>query len=313
MKQYDESLSFLQRYERFVMSNSRTILMSDGVARLVLLFFLREKTLLHCQASYTILDLFSWINSVLLVRRGYDRKRLLHDSRFNKRYKVGQAIQFIRNSQLFIEMLVYKYKPEKRYDIVIVIEAIKFVMKYSSSLSNSPPIFVNPQNLPREEVLVQEIMPPQPAPQRNPSQFVMRHPTDMLLAPFIDGHTHILLKFGELLYNIRPLIYACLLAKYGTKTWYPWIVTLMFDIMSMLISRYAIRSTQYDMGVIIDDEIESRRPSVTNYLFKSPVFDQTLLPAFEKFMSTMGWAGGLVSYWMRYSISMQKYFYYTEN
>jgi hypothetical protein len=74
-----------------------------------------------------------------------------------------------------------------------------------SVFTNSPPIHINPTILPNENQLNAEVLPPQPA--QRMMGILQRKPTDMLLAPNMAGHSHKLLRLGELLYAIRPLIY----------------------------------------------------------------------------------------------------------
>jgi hypothetical protein len=85
------------------------------------------------------------------------------------------------------------------------------------------------------------------------------------------------------------------------------------DVIAMAASRRAVRTAQHDLGVVIEDELNFRRPGISNYLFKSPVFDITLHPVFEKFISSTGWIGAPINYWFKYMMLMQQYFYYTEN
>jgi hypothetical protein len=80
----------------------------------------------------------------------------------------------------------------------------------------------------------------------------------------------------------------------------------------MLASRYAVTAAQHDLGVVVEDELNYRKPSIWNYLFKSPAFDWTLGPVFDKWISTTGWVGTPISYWLRYMKIMQEFFYYTE-
>jgi hypothetical protein len=70
-------------------------------------------------------------------------------------------------------------------------------------------MFINPTVLPSESLMSQEVLPPQPAIRL--MGILQRKPTDMLLAPTLTGGSHKMLKLGELLYAIRPLVYGMFL------------------------------------------------------------------------------------------------------
>lgn len=49
---------------------------------------------------------------------------------------------------------------------------------------------------------------------------------------------------GEVLFWLRPVVYATLLKKYGRQSWTPWAVSLMMDVVSHMASRKQL-SRQY--------------------------------------------------------------------
>jgi hypothetical protein len=47
-----------------------------------------------------------------------------------------------------------------------------------------------------------------------------------------DSIGHSVMKAGELLHLLRPLLYVYLLKRYGLRSWKPWVLSLGFDLAS---------------------------------------------------------------------------------
>ncbi len=116
---------------------------------------------------------------------------------------------------------------------------------------------------------------------------------------------------AEMLHAIRPVIYVLALIKFGTRSWQPWIISLVIDM-----------SSQYFLTTIderwkaqcVKQEI-NRRFSVQNYLFKSPMFDLLLKPVIEwvcGILNKIPLIGTLIANILEYTISVQHYYFYTE-
>ncbi|KAL0484203.1 peroxisome biogenesis protein [Acrasis kona] len=304
--------SLVSKYEEYVTSYSTQILIGESLTNLVLLLFLREGTLFEAKIAQSILNVFDWTKAPF-----YDRVNIRKDERFKLHYKTGRLLQIIRCIQLVVEMGLLRSSQKKRFTFIIILEAVKCLIKLYSAFSSHPEMHIDPNNLPFDEVLVHEVVPEDLSPIRNP-RYLQRKPTDLLMIPFdnlLQNDKAILtMRIGEVLNAIRPLLYACLLSQYGFQSWRPWVTSALVDIASFISTRTAFRKSNYNFGVVPIDEMYSRRSYdvFMNYLFKSPIFNYTLQPVMERFVDTMGWVGGPVTIWVKYMLLMSRYFYYTE-
>lgn len=57
-----------------------------------------------------------------------------------------------------------------------------------------------------------------------------------------------LFLMGEVMFIIRPLLYVLLIRKYGTRSWYPWLVSLAVDLIGNSFLSYVamLRSSRKD-------------------------------------------------------------------
>ncbi|KAJ8563479.1 hypothetical protein K7X08_031931 [Anisodus acutangulus] len=83
---------------------------------------------------------------------------------------------------------------------------------------------------------------------------------------------------GEFLFIIRPLIYVLLMRKYGTRSWFPWCVSLAVDLIGnsilsvTLMSQHSGKKQQLQSSESEKDELKRRRMLWALYLMWDPLF-----------------------------------------
>ncbi|KAK4375913.1 hypothetical protein RND71_006590 [Anisodus tanguticus] len=83
---------------------------------------------------------------------------------------------------------------------------------------------------------------------------------------------------GEILFIIRPLIYVILMRKYGTRSWFPWCVSLAVDLIGnsilavTLMSQHSGKKQQLQSSDSEKDELKRRRMLWALYLMWDPLF-----------------------------------------
>ncbi|CAN4100752.1 unnamed protein product [Withania somnifera] len=83
---------------------------------------------------------------------------------------------------------------------------------------------------------------------------------------------------GEILFIIRPLVYVLLMRKYGTRTWFPWCMSLAVDLISnsilsvTLMSQHSRKNQQLQFSDSEKDELKRRRMLWALYLMRDPLF-----------------------------------------
>ncbi|GAM19713.1 hypothetical protein SAMD00019534_028880, partial [Acytostelium subglobosum LB1] len=79
---------------------------------------------------------------------------------------------------------------------------------------------------------------------------------------------------GELLYILRPLIYAVLRWNCGKKSWRPWVVSLLMEYVSLAVIEYATITKQATMSQLEMIEVKRRRNQFIYYVLRSPFYDR---------------------------------------
>ncbi|XP_006347232.1 peroxisome biogenesis protein 16-like isoform X1 [Solanum tuberosum] len=83
---------------------------------------------------------------------------------------------------------------------------------------------------------------------------------------------------GEILFIIRPLVYVLLMRKYGTRSWFPWCVSLAVDLIGnsilsvTLMSQHSGKNQQLQFSDSEKDELKRRRMLWALYLMRDPLF-----------------------------------------
>ncbi|XP_060173814.1 peroxisome biogenesis protein 16-like isoform X1 [Lycium barbarum] len=83
---------------------------------------------------------------------------------------------------------------------------------------------------------------------------------------------------GEILFIIRPLVYVLLMRKYGTRSWFPWCMSLAVDLIGnsilsfTLMSQHSGKTQQLQPSDSEKDELKRRRMLWALYLMWDPFF-----------------------------------------
>ncbi|CAN4098977.1 unnamed protein product [Withania somnifera] len=83
---------------------------------------------------------------------------------------------------------------------------------------------------------------------------------------------------GEILFIIRPLVYVLLMRKYGTRSWFPWCVSLAVDLIRnsilsvTLMSQHSRKNQQLHFSDSEKAELKRRRMLWALYLVLDPPF-----------------------------------------
>lgn len=108
--------------------------------------------------------------------------------------------------------------------------------------------------------------------------------------------------------------------KYGFKSWEPWVISLMIDLMSKFFTRYAWKESFTNgssiRGTVLKQEFARRYGLIWYYLLRSPMFDTLLKPQIAWFREKVGkipYIGdALFGTPLDYYLALQQYFFYTE-
>ncbi|KAK4738704.1 hypothetical protein R3W88_002401 [Solanum pinnatisectum] len=85
---------------------------------------------------------------------------------------------------------------------------------------------------------------------------------------------------GETMFVLRPLIYVLLVRKYGTRSWFPWFISLAVDVIgnSMLsattMSRDSRKDQHFRFSKSEKDELKRRKLLWVLYLMRDPFFSK---------------------------------------
>jgi peroxin-16 len=81
--------------------------------------------------------------------------------------------------------------------------------------------------------------------------------------------------FAEYLFLLRPISHILLIRKFGLKSWKPWLITILMDLMSRLMSNSNVKSTGgFDKLTILEKEERRRRLWLFGYyLLKNPFYE----------------------------------------
>lgn len=115
--------------------------------------------------------------------------------------------------------------------------------------------------------------------------------------------------FSEILHAVRPVIYVLCLMKWQKRSWSPWLISLLIDLLSrVLVGNMSMRTKAEK------DEISRRTHNWLNYLFRSPFFDQFLKPfalVVCRKLSRIPILSTLVVNVLEYMIALQSFYFYT--
>jgi peroxin-16 len=148
---------------------------------------------------------------------------------------------------------------------------------------------------------------------------------------------------GEMLHIVRPLVYVATLRVWGLKSWKPWLISLLVELISAQSTRSACISSEkssifaadelsssgstlaglyYQQGIRLGprelDEITRRKLLLLYYLLRDPMFSKTTHPAMLAWIRATSriplvgrpWAG-IQRYLVGLVTGIQKYYSYT--
>ncbi|KAG2377470.1 hypothetical protein C9374_009381 [Naegleria lovaniensis] len=136
----------------------------------------------------------------------------------------------------------------------------------------------------------------------------------------------ILLYLSEVIYAFKPAVYSFLLAKYGFRSWTPFVVSLLMELFSLYLSKKAVSMIEGEQrdrvimerpatsGMVIESEYRRRLSSLFNYLYRGPMFELIMNRVFKlillpilKRVPLLG--GSLVGY-IEYLIMIQQFYFF---
>lgn len=123
---------------------------------------------------------------------------------------------------------------------------------------------------------------------------------------------------GELLHTLRPITYASLLWRMGTKSWIPLLVALGLDVLSFPLCRDVSSASPSRQEAT---ELSSRIRGLGNYLFRDPLFGTLFRPTAERVRSFLEskrnasvverMVYGLVRGILEYILTLQRHYFYS--
>nr|CAG4715059.1 unnamed protein product [Naegleria fowleri] len=135
-----------------------------------------------------------------------------------------------------------------------------------------------------------------------------------------------LLYLSEVIYACKPVVYSFLLAKYGFRSWTPFVVSLLMELFSLYVSKKAVSIIEGEQrervtterpatsGMVIESEYNRRVSSLFNYLYRGPLFELIMNRVFKlillpilKRIPLLG--GSLVGY-IEYIIMVQQFYFF---
>jgi len=114
---------------------------------------------------------------------------------------------------------------------------------------------------------------------------------------------------AELLHIVRPIIYVLAMIKFGDKTWKPWLISLLTDLISL---RYYVQSAK-KLDDVQADEATRRISLLGYYLLRSPAFEGIMTRLLGKRQDTepQSTLGRIVSSAREYLEAYQDHYFYT--
>jgi len=217
---------------------------------------------------------FMFNNMFMLVNDSILCRERLKSPKFP--FKLG--IYLIENFECIVEMVISKkYGTREKWIAVTYLQIMKtclrllLLLKFKSYLLPSPSIEQIDRNLLDDDDFSL------PFGQRNPfSQHFDRTLNGRCLESWSQKN-----DFAEVLYIIKPLVHLAALKKYGLRSWRPWILSLLIDCISSLMSARVSCSKQ-------KQEEKVRRALVLSiYLMKSPFFDVYTKHYLDHFLNSL--------------------------
>nr|XP_027108210.1 peroxisome biogenesis protein 16-like [Coffea arabica] len=115
-------------------------------------------------------------------------------------------------------------------------------------------------------------------------QAIMEPPTLMVEKPSLStflsekGVPGGLFVMGEVMFVVRPLLYVLLIRKYGTRSWFPWVMSLGVDLIgngilsAVAVSRNSRKGPLFYLSNDERDELKRRKLLWALYLMRDPFF-----------------------------------------
>ncbi|PHT30094.1 hypothetical protein CQW23_30295 [Capsicum baccatum] len=125
---------------------------------------------------------------------------------------------------------------------------------------------------------------------------------------------------GEVLFIIRPLVYVLLMRKYGTRSWFPWCVSLAVDLIGnsivsvALMCQHSGKNQQLQYCDSEKDELKRRRMLWALYLMRDPLFTKYTrrkLESTQRLVQTVPILGFVAEKLIEILIGVQTRFTYT--
>ncbi|CAJ0861736.1 1201_t:CDS:10, partial [Entrophospora sp. SA101] len=96
---------------------------------------------------------------------------------------------------------------------------------------------------------------------------------------------------SELLYIIRPLIYVLTLRKYGNKSWKPWLLSIIIEVYTRILTNYfhkKISDGSHRLTSVEKDEEKRRIKQLFLYILRGPFYEKITRPKIDKICQSVG-------------------------
>lgn len=313
----------LNYYENFVKKNYTIIKSLESVAKFFATFWINEENHLQTESFYAIMNNFALYHENILIRNGMSHQMIQNDHRFPVYLKWGQLVKFFTTNEVLIEMLARKYKKDVLL-IILVIQSIKALIRLYIIYQSKGHFYLDIQNLPSDQLLKEEQ-------KRNEIEDVEKAkstfsvlqtpsigkrtgktmPTFDYKIPFLQSREILYqinpqIDYKEILYVLRPVIYVSALMKWGDQSWIPWSISLGSEYLSL-------QQTQ-TKGLLFKEELNKRKSFLLFYLFKSPMFENTLKPILQYLLTlNIPIIGRILHHFITMGLTLQQYYFYTDD
>lgn len=117
-------------------------------------------------------------------------------------------------------------------------------------------------------------------------QAILEPPTKVITKPSLStflsekGTRGGLFVTGEIMFILRPLIYVFLVRKYGTRSWFPWFISLAVDLMGnsilsvITMPQDSRKDQHFQFSKSEKDELKRRKLLWVLYLMRDPFFSE---------------------------------------
>ncbi|KAI7898403.1 peroxisome membrane protein [Cokeromyces recurvatus] len=313
-------MEYLNLYEDFLLKNASQITSIETSLR-SLTYILPGRfhdAELASQALYATLNLIGLYHNSIL-RRAVQENTNMEESAFNKyirfwssRSKLNSTasvlLSIMTYTQVLMEMAVLKKLDKKRqWQLIVLIESLKVLLRLVVFQTTGQRMTLYPNHLQRDvdpSTLVTQddnnkdewigkrtgIKIPSLKSEMDVTEYLLSKvlTPEKLCKPeqMVQVQKNIS-KLGELLYIIRPLIYVISILRWGKKSWKPWVLSILIELVSLLSLKkgYKVNKGSYNnnMMPLEKQEYHRRLKLILLNLMRGAFYVKMTRPRLERF------------------------------